>query len=425
MSHTRLIHHHFSSTFLSIAIPAHVAIGVCLFGGTPPWATALLQWSICAMGSVFAIQMLRTPRPLRKSSLLIPLALAPLWGVLQLLFNTSAYRFATLDAIVTWFCYSALFAVALQEFGSSQPALLRTLRFLPLFGMVVAVWGLLEHFSSPATIFWFVEIKHGSPFGPFVDRDHFAVFAELLLPLAIWNAFESPRRAVLYTAAAGSLFAAVIASGSRAGAAMVALEVMLCLSIAFFRIRAVRHFRQIAPKVIACVVLFSAIAGWSLLWSRVSGGTDPFANRREMFESAMRMVREKPWMGFGLGTFQFVYPAYAVTDFGLFVDHAHNDWAEWAAEGGVPFVLLIVSALALVFRSAFRSIWGLGILAAFIHALVDFPMQIPALASIAMVLLAALACESKTIKEPERVESIVLVLEKQPAVRSVPAVRSA
>jgi len=230
----------------------------------------------------------------------------------------------------------------------SQPALLRTLRFLPLFGMVVAVWGLLEHFSSPATIFWFVEIKHGSPFGPFVDRDHFAVFAELLLPLAIWNAFESPRRAVLYTAAAGSLFAAVIASGSRAGAAMVALEVMLCLSIAFFRIRATRHFRRVAPKVIACVILFSAIAGWSLLWSRVSGGTDPFANRREMFESAMRMAREKPWMGFGLGTFQFVYPAYAVTDFGLFVDHAHNDWAEWAAEGGVPFVLLILSALALL-----------------------------------------------------------------------------
>jgi O-antigen ligase len=295
---------------------------------------------------------------------------------------------------------------------------LRSLRFLPLFGMVVAVWGLLEHFSSPATIFWFVEIKHGSPFGPFVDRDHFAVFAELLLPLAIWNAFESPRRAVLYTAAAGSLFAAVIASGSRAGAAMVALEVMLCLSIAFFRIRAARHFRRVAPKVIACVILFSAIAGWSLLWSRVSGGSDPFANRREMFESAMRMAREKPWMGFGLGTFQFVYPAYAVTDFGLFVDHAHNDWAEWAAEGGVPFLLLILSALALVFRRAFRSIWGIGILAAFIHALVDFPMQIPALASIVMVLLAALACESKRTKQPERVETIVLVLEKQPAVRS-------
>src|SRR5712671_379109 len=101
MTHTRHIHHHFAPTFLSIAIPAHLAIGVCLFGGTPPWATALLQWSICAMGSVFAIQILRTPRPLRKSSLLIPLALVPLWGVLQLLFNTSAYRFATLDATVT------------------------------------------------------------------------------------------------------------------------------------------------------------------------------------------------------------------------------------------------------------------------------------------------------------------------------------
>jgi hypothetical protein len=411
VSQARHAQHRFAVTFLSIAIPAHLAIGVFLFGGTPPWATTLLQWSVCAMGSVLAIQMLRKPRYLRKSSLLIPLALAPIWGVLQLVFNTSAYRFATLGATAAWTCYVALFAVALQEFGSSQRALLRTLRILPLLGMVVAVWGLVEHFSSQDTIFWFVEIKHGSPFGPFVDRDHFAVFAELVLPLAIWNAFESPRRAVLYTAAAGSLFAAVIASGSRAGAAMVAMEMVVCLSIAFLRARGAHRFRQVAPKVIACVLLFSAIAGWSLLWSRISGGTDPFANRREMLESALHMAREKPWMGFGLGTFQFVYPAYAVTDFGLFVDHAHNDWAEWAAEGGLPFVALILSMLAPILRSAFRSIWGIGILAAFIHALVDFPMQIPALASITMVLLAGLECERKPVKHP--VETMVLVLKKE------------
>jgi O-antigen ligase len=418
MSQVRHAQRRFALTFLSIAIPAHLAIGVCLFGGTPPWATTLLQWSVCAMGSVLAIQMLWTPRYLRKSSLLIPLALVPIWGVLQLVFNTTAYRFATLGAAVAWTCYVALFIIALQEFGFSQPALLRTLRILPLFGMVVAVWGLLEHFSSPSTIFWFVEIKHGSPFGPFVDRDHFAVFAELLLPLAIWNAFESPRRAVLYTVAAGSLFAAVIASGSRAGAAVVALETIVCLSIAFLRVRGARRFRHVAPKVIACVLLFSAVAGWGLLWSRISGGTDPFANRREMLESALHMAREKPWMGFGLGTFQFVYPAYAVTDFGLLVDHAHNDWAEWAAEGGLPFVVLIFSALAMVLRPAFRSIWGIGILAAFIHALVDFPMQIPALASIAMVLLAGLECESKPIKQPEPVETMVLVLEREATGRS-------
>jgi len=111
---------------------------------------------------------------------------------------------------------------------------------------------------------------------------------------------------------------------------------IICLAIAFVRVRGARRFRQVAPKVIACVLVFSAIAGWGLLWSRISGGTDPFANRREMLESALRMARERPWMGFGLGTFQFVYPAYAVTDFGLFVDHAHNDWAEWVAEGGLP-----------------------------------------------------------------------------------------
>jgi O-antigen ligase len=105
------------------------------------------------------------------------------------------------------------------------------------------------------------------------------------------------------------------------------------------------------------------------------------------------MARERPWLGFGLGTFEEAYPAYALFDIGLVVNHAHNDWAEWLAEGGIPFLLLMASLAAWAVVPAIRSIWGVGLLSVFLHALVDYPMQRLGLAAWIFVLLGALAAQ--------------------------------
>ena len=100
------------------------------------------------------------------------------------------------------------------------------------------------------------------------------------------------------------------------------------------------------------------------------------------------MVRDRPLTGFGLGTWSEVYPGFARFDDGLFANQAHNDWAQWAAEGGIPFFLLMVGVVAGAVRPAFRSLWGLGLLAVFVHCFVDYPMQQrPALAAFFFALL--------------------------------------
>ena len=106
------------------------------------------------------------------------------------------------------------------------------------------------------------------------------------------------------------------------------------------------------------------------------------------------MVHAKPWTGFGLGTFPTAYPAYASIDFGAVVNHAHNDWAEWAADGGIPFALLLLSIAVWSIPRALRSVWGIGIVAVFVHGMVDFPLQKPVLELWLFVLLGALAAES-------------------------------
>ena len=136
------------------------------------------------------------------------------------------------------------------------------------------------------------------------------------------------------------------------------------------------------------------MVGWRVLLDRFQQ-PDPFVHRREMLLSSLAMAKERPWLGFGLGTFEKAYPAYATFDIGLTVNHAHNDWAEWLAEGGLPFLLMLASVAAWAVRPAIRSLWGIGLLSVFLHALVDYPMQRLGLAAWIFVMLGALAAQER------------------------------
>jgi hypothetical protein len=77
-----------------------------------------------------------------------------------------------------------------------------------------------------------------------------------------------------------------------------------------------------------------------------------------------------------------MYPRYTGLDTGVTVNQAHNDWAQWAAEGGLPFLLVMIFFAGLLCKPAFRSIYGMCVAAVLLHALVDYPMQQrPALAA--------------------------------------------
>jgi O-antigen ligase len=98
---------------------------------------------------------------------------------------------------------------------------------------------------------------------------------------------------------------------------------------------------------------------------------DPMRDRREIFASTAAMIAERPWTGYGLGTFATVYPEFARFDPGAVVEHAHNDWLEWAAEGGWPYAALWLLLALATLRPAVESIWGIAV---FLHALVDYPL---------------------------------------------------
>ena len=75
------------------------------------------------------------------------------------------------------------------------------------------------------------------------------------------------------------------------------------------------------------------------------------------------------------------------------MNHAHNDWAEWASEGGIGFALMLVVLAVGGAVYARWNWWGIGVSGLFLHALVDFPMQKPALAILTFFLLGCLVAQ--------------------------------
>ena len=173
-------------------------------------------------------------------------------------------------------------------------------------------------------------------------------------------------------------------------------------------------FRGLAPakklrpafiSLLLFTLAFGSVVGWTRLWQRFQD-PEPYKYRKEMMLASVAMAREKPWTGFGLGSFEDVYRGYALFDDGTIVNHAHNDWAEWAAEGGLPFAALIVVVALWSAPKAVRSIWGLGIISVWLHSLVDFHLQKPAIAAWMFVLLGAVCAEghSRTRSQQHREE---------------------
>jgi O-antigen ligase len=209
-----------------------------------------------------------------------------------------------------------------------------------------------------------------------------------VLPLAIVQAILDRRRSVLYVIVAATLFASVVAGGSRAGSIICLTEIVLTPMVAYHgRLINGRMLARVLAGCVTTVILMTAVVGWETIWNRLQE-PNPYSLRWELVRSSLEMIRERPVAGFGLGTWSDAYPAHAHFDDGHFVNQAHNDWVQWAAEGGVPFFLIMLAIVVLSVRPAVKSLWGIGVLAVFVHCLVDYPMQQrPALAAFFFALL--------------------------------------
>jgi hypothetical protein len=324
---------------------------------------------------------------------MVVLTLAVVWGLVQCFTGTTVYQFETQKAVVHWATFLAVFITA--DFLFRDGSVSRWFRSAMLwFGFLVAILATVQTFTSGDKVFWLFPSGYGSLMGPIAYHNHYAAFIEVVLPIALYETFRARQGTLLYGSMVAVLYASVIASASRAGTVLATAEILTASAIMWARAQTTGRAVGFALlKVLALSAVFTLVVGWGVIWRRFSM-SDPYSGRREVAISSLHMAADRPWFGFGLGTWTTVYPKYASFDPGLYMNRAHCDWLEWTAEGGFPFGVLIVTLFLWSLRPAFQTVWGLGVVSVFLHATVDYPFSRPALGSWTILVIAMLAARS-------------------------------
>lgn len=379
------------SLLAGYALSAVLAFGILTLWVRQRWALAAFQLAVLALTLAWSWAYAWLGGTVRLRPWLMPLAFIPAWGCLQLMLGKTLHPWLTSEEALAWtVCLCAAFLM-LQACGHP-----RFRRWFPaallIFGSLLGVQALLQLFTSPGKVFWLFDSGYvAMVLGPFVYHNKYAQFVELILPLALWRAFTHRRQAPLWLVAAAILFAGVVAGASRSGFALLLLETLLVILLAWRRgLLSGRASALILLQATALLAAWGFIAGWDYLLDRLAG-LDPLSDLRfPMMRSTLTMAGRFPLWGCGLGAWPAVYPEFAVFDIGLIANQAHCDWLQWAAEGGIPVLGAFLCLAALLVRPLLRSGWGSGFLVVMVHAALDYPFhQLPAFT--ALLFCAALA----------------------------------
>ncbi len=332
--------------------------------------------------------------------------LIPVWGVVQIVAHTTASTIETRGAALRWGALAAVFFLAQVVARTREAREIVLLAFL-CFAAVMGVLCLTQLFTSQGLVLWIFPTGYSDVYATFPYYNNYAQFVEVFLPIALWWGLREGWRGWGYALVGGVLYASVIGSASRAGSILCTAELLAMLTIALIQHRRQRPRRFLHSTTMTLVLVpvlaavFTSVVGWQKVWERFQQN-DPYVIRREFILSAIDMAEHRPLIGYGLGTFPEVYQQHAIKDFPFYANHAHNDWAEFAADGGVPFFLLVFLPFAAAVPTAVRHPWGLGLIAIMLHACVDYPFPRPAVSGWIFAMLALVYVAQKSDRRKRR-----------------------
>jgi len=400
-------------TVIRIGICALITFSVLAYGAVEPWSQAVLEIGAAALflcwGSLVALGKAGT---IRWNALLWPLIGLEALGLLQYLVPLSVYPNLTRLELLRFTSYLLLLFLLTQAFRTPrQWGILAW--YLILFGFCVAVFGILQDLTFNGKLYWFRELRNGGiPYGPYVNRNHFAGLMELVVPTGLaMLALPGVRRqqlplvGLLATLPVGALFL----SASRGGIAALGCELIILTILLWTR----RKQSGQLFTFIAALVLAGGLVGWLGIGRVISRfslvqSTEVTESRRvSMARSAWHIFEDHPVIGTGMGTIVSVYPAYETVYDGKFVDHVHNDHAEMLAEMGSLGGICWLAFIGLLIYYGMKNLSAhqdpmvravqlgalVGCCGLLIHSFVDFNLHIPANALL-FYLLAGLATSS-------------------------------
>jgi len=320
-----------------------------------------------------------------------------------------------------WTAYSlGLVMTALLVFWTARRVCalgmpLRLVRPVAFAGLVAALVALAEQAAGdPSLIYgrWQPRDVGAQPFGPFVNRNHFATWVLMAGPLAagyvaavlsagrpspglrakLVALLESLGTSALWVGVAGVMMTlALVVSTSRSG--LLAFSVSLVGGAWLARGRLTRQSGALGlVAIIALAALVAAYVSVQPLLSRVDETLAVGAGGRpRIWQETLQLIRDFWLTGAGLGSYQTAMLVSQQSDRTVFINQAHNQYLHFLAEGGVlltaPAVMAVMAFIRL-FRTRLAqdtssSVWlriggGAAILAVAVQGVWETGLRLPA-----------------------------------------------
>ena len=382
---------------LRFGICALAVFAVVAHGGVEDWARAVFETGAGVLFLAWAVWIYFTQEDeIVISPLLPPLAALSLIVLGQLLFHGTASSYSTRIELLLLFSDLILLFLAVQAFRTLQDWR-GFIWFGMFFGFLVSIFGILQHLTFNGKLYWLREMQYGGiPFGPYVNRNHFAGFVELILPLSLVPLVLGRVRRERWSIV--GLFAiipigALFLSASRGGIVSFGVELaILALVMIQRRAKGKQLFAGAAVLLLASLMVSWLGVGQVLQRFSSFQSLEVTAGKRaSMRRDTWQVFLQHPFAGTGLGTLQIVYPPYESLYDGRIVNHTHNDYLEALAETGVLGGLCCAWFLGVLFRESLKRLRQLhnsfagalqfcGLVACvgfLVHSLVDFNLHIP------------------------------------------------
>jgi O-antigen ligase len=337
-----------------------------------------------ALGAVLAIMALQlVPLPVAVLSLLSPHAFELRQEVAISPAPASAIPISIDPWSTAWAWIVVAGAVAIFWTARTQfrrGGVRRTIRGIAAIGFVMSLLAIAQAATAGRNIYWLypTEFEGPLPFGPFVNRNHFATWAIMALPLFMgYIAARTGRRheddlhiamrskladamdarTMWLTASCTAMAIALLLTLSRSGA--LALSASAIATTLACRHRLDRRRRR--TVLLAAAIVFVLGSWWAdipALKDRFAGTPSGLAHRVAIWRETLPVVRDFWFTGTGAGTYQRAMLVYQRSDRGIYFNQAHNHYLQILVEGGVLLALAVAIALLVFARAAQQRIAG-------------------------------------------------------------------
>ncbi|HZQ91799.1 MAG TPA: O-antigen ligase family protein [Terriglobales bacterium] len=381
-------------------------------GAVDDWSILVLEAGAALLFLLWAARELLTPRPAFAANPVLAPALA-FGGVvlLQVLLRISTYGWITRREALLHAAYFLLMFVASQLL-TDDTMVRRFAIAAAIFGFAVAVFALVQDFTSQGVVYWVIQPQFKSNvFGPYVNRNHYAGLMEMLAPLALSVAVLvklTPGKRLLLLFGAVVMGGSVLLSLSRGGMLAFAAQMLLFV---FWVVRRADTRRAALPLIVTggLILAFASWVGARQMMQRATSISESVGTssdvRAAVSRDGLRMAARRPLLGWGLGSFPSSYPRFRSFYSEKFINQAHNDWVQLLAETGILGFAAAMWFLFRLYRAAWQNLQQfprhlneairlgglLGVTALLVHGFVDFNLHIPANAAIFYVLCAVAA----------------------------------